>query len=101
MYDIQALPGPSNSDSEAHGISSSGHVAGIAYPIDADGHLHIVGAVWEGGHLGFTLPLLSESQVAWQHTGWYDCQQRHPRQHNEGHFQCLQTRLRIDATSPR
>lgn len=61
MYNIQALPGPSSADSEAFGISSSGDVAGVAYPLDADGYLHIAGAVWKGGSLDFVLPLLSES----------------------------------------
>ncbi|MGB6191155.1 MAG: hypothetical protein WBF42_01695 [Terracidiphilus sp.] len=56
MYNIEALPGPNNSGSQAYGLNGNGEVAGIAFP-----SYGLEGVLWQGGGPVFSLPPDSES----------------------------------------
>jgi probable HAF family extracellular repeat protein len=58
-YDIDALPGPSNAESHAYGLSAKGDVVGLTWPTE-QGKTYTVGARWSGGVLNYTMPLGSD-----------------------------------------
>jgi len=55
-YNIQALPGPNDSVSQAFGLNSNSEVAGDAFP-----GIGLEGVLWLGGGPVFNLPPDSQS----------------------------------------